>query len=93
MKITTVGLDLAKNVFHVVGINEHGKEVKKRMFRRNKLLPFFAQLPSCCVAMEACGGSHYWGRKMQALGHEVKLIPPQYVKPYLRGNKNDYNDC
>jgi transposase len=93
MNITTVGLDLAKNVFHVICVNAHGKEVKKRMLRRRQVLQFFVQLPPCCVAMEACGGSHYWGRELHALGHEVRLIPPQYVKPYLRGNKNDYNDA
>jgi len=93
MKITTIGLDLAKNVFHVVCINAQGKEVKKRMLRRNQVRPFFVQLPPCVVGMEACAGSHYWGRQLRALGHNVKLIPPQYVKPYLRGNKNDYNDA
>lgn len=82
--ITTVGLDLAKNVFHVIGIDTQGKEVKKRMLRRSQVLQFFVQLAPCCVAMESCGGSHFWGRELQALGHEVKLIPPQYVKPYLR---------
>ena len=93
MKITTVGLDLAKNIFHVVCINAQGKEVKKRMLRRKQVRPFFVQLPPCVVGMEACAGSHYWGRKLRALGHAVKLIAPQYVKPYLRGNKNDYNDA
>ena len=93
MKITTVGLDLAKNIFHVVCINAQGKEVKKRMLRRKQVRPFFVQLPPCVVGMEACAGSHYWGRKLRALGHDVKLIAPQYVKPYLRGNKNDYNDA
>jgi transposase len=93
MKITTVGLDLAKNVFHVVCFNERNKEVKKRMLRRNQMLEFFTQLPSCQVGMEACASSHYWGRELRALGHEVKLISPQHVKPYLRGNKNDYNDA
>lgn len=93
MKISTVGLDLAKNVFHVVGINAQGKEVKKRMLRRNQVRSFFVQLPPCVVGMEACASAHDWGRKLQALGHDVKLIPPQYVKPYLRGNKNDYNDA
>ena len=92
MDITTVGLDLAKNVFHVVCFNEHFKEVKKRMLRRSQVLQFFTQLPSCRIGMEACASSHYWGRELRALGHDVKLIPPQYVKPYLRGNKNDYND-
>ena len=93
MNITTIGLDLAKSVFHVVCFNEHFKEVKKRMLRRNQVLQFFTQLPPCRVGMEACASSHYWGRELRALGHEVKLIPPQYVKPYLRGNKNDYNDA
>ncbi|PLX83762.1 MAG: IS110 family transposase [Desulfuromonas sp.] len=92
MNITTVGLDLAKNVFHVVCFNKRFKEVKKRMLRRSQVLQFFAQLPSCRIGMEACASSHYWGRELRTLGHEVKLIPPQYVKPYLRGNKNDYND-
>ncbi len=93
MNIITVGLDLAKNVFHVVCFNGHFKEVKKRMLRRHQVLQFFTQLPPCRVSMEACASSHYWGRELRALGHEVKLIPPQYVKPYLRGNKNDYNDA
>lgn len=93
MNIITVGLDLAKSVFHVVCFNEHFKEVKKRMLRRNQVLQYFTQLPPCLVGMEACASSHYWGRELRALGHEVKLIPPQYVKPYLRGNKNDYNDA
>jgi len=93
MKITTVGLDLAKNVFHVVCFNERNKEVKKRMLRRKQILEFFTQLAPCQVSMEACAGSHYWGRQLRGLGHDVKLIPPQHVKPYLRGNKNDYNDA
>lgn len=93
MKITTVGLDLAKNVFHVVCFNEHNKEVRKRMLRRNQVREFFTQLPACQVSMEACAGSHHWGRQLRALGHNVKLISPQHVKPYLRGNKNDYNDA
>lgn len=93
MKISTVGLDLAKNTFHVVCFNERFKEVKKRMLRRHQVLQFFAQLPPCRIGMEACSGSNYWGRELKKLGHEIKLIPPQYVKPYLRGNKNDYNDA
>lgn len=93
MNITTVGLDLAKSVFHVACFNEHFKEVKKRMLRRNQVLQFFTQLPPCRIGMEACASSHYWGRELRAMGHDVKLIPPQYVKPYLRGNKNDYNDA
>jgi len=93
MNITTVGLDLAKSVFHVVCFNEAFNEVKKRMLRRNQMLHFFTQLPPCRVAMEACASSHYWGRQLLAMGHDVKLIPPQHVKPLLRGNKNDYNDA
>ena len=93
MNITTVGLDLAKSVLHVACFNEHFKEVKKRMLRRNQVLQFFTQLPPCRVGMEACASSHYWGRELRAMGHDVKLIPPQYVKPDLQGNKNDYNDA
>jgi len=93
MEITTVGLDLAKNIFHVVCFNNHDKEIKKKMLRRNQILEFFTQLPPCQVSMEACAGSHFWGRQLRDLGHEVKLISPQHVKPYLRGNKNDYNDA
>ena len=93
MQITSVGLDLAKNVFHVVCFDARGHEVKKRMLRRGKVSAFFAQLPSCLIGMEACGGAHYWPRTLGELGHEVKLIPAQHVKAYLRGNKNDYNDA
>lgn len=92
-KITTVGLDLAKRIFHVVGCNAAGKVVKKRVLKRAQVLRFFAQLPSCQVGMEGCGGAHYWARELTALGHQVKLIPAQYVKAYVRGNKNDYNDA
>lgn len=93
MKITTVGLDLAKNVFHVVCFDEHSKEVQKRMLQRKQVRLFFTQLQPCKIGMETCAGSHYWGRELSALGHEVKLIPAQHVKPYLRGNKNDFNDA
>ena len=92
MQITTVGLDLAKNVFHVVCFDTRGQEVKKQMLSRAKLRAFFAQLVPCLIGMEACASAHYWARELMALGHDVKLIPAQYVKPYLRGNKNDYND-
>ncbi len=92
-KITTIGLDLAKNVFHVVGCNAHGKIVRKRMLKRSQVLAYFANLPVSLVGMEACASAHYWARELGTLGHEVKLIPPQYVKPYVRGNKNDYNDA
>lgn len=92
-KITTVGLDLAKNVFHAVCCDERGKVVRKRMLKRSQVLPYFANLTECLVGMEACASAHYWARELTSLGHEVKLIPPQYVKPYVRGNKNDYNDA
>lgn len=92
-ELTTIGLDLAKNVFHVVGCDERGKVVKKRMLKRGQMLKFFVPLEPCVVGMEACASAHYWARQLGALGHAVKLIPPLYVKAYVRGNKNDYNDA
>jgi len=92
-KITTIGLDLAKNVFHAVCCDERGKVLKKRMLRRGQVLRFFATLEPCRVGMEACASAHYWARQLESLGHAVKLIPAQYVKAYVRGNKNDYNDA
>ncbi len=92
-KLTRIGLDLAKNVFHLVAFDAQGKEIKKKMLRRSQVLSDFAQLPPCLVGMEACASAHYWAREMELLGHTVRLIPPQHVKPYLRGNKNDYNDA
>jgi len=92
-KITTIGLDLAKNVFHVVCCDEQGKVVRKNMLKRSQVWAYFANLPPCLVGMEACASAHHWARELGALGHQVKLIPPQYVKPYVRGNKNDYNDA
>jgi len=92
-KITTIGLDLAKHVFHVVCCDEQGKVIRKNMLKRSQVLAYFANLPQCLVGMEACASAHHWARELGALGHEVKLIPPQYVKPYVRGNKNDYNDA
>jgi transposase len=93
MKITTVGLDIAKSVFHFVGVNKAGKLVKKKMIKRKDLIHFFAQVEPCLVVMEACGGANYWAREFQKVGHEVKLIASQYVIPYRPGNKNDYNDA
>jgi transposase len=92
-KITTIGLDLAKNVFHVVCCDAQVKVVRKNMLKRSQVLAYFANLPQCLVGMEACASAHHWARELGALGHQVKLIPPQYVKPYVRGNKNDYNDA
>jgi transposase len=92
-KITTIGLDLAKHVFHVVCCDAHGKVVRKKMLKRSKVLEYFSNLPHCRVGMEACASAHHWARELGALWHEIKLIPPQHVKPYVRGNKNDYNDA
>ena len=92
-KITTIGLDLAKHVFHVVCCDEQGKVIRKNMLKRSQVLAYFATLPSCLVGMEACASAHHWASELGALGHQVKLIPPQYVKPYVRGNKNGYNDA
>jgi transposase len=89
----TLGIDLAKNVFQLHGVDEHGVTVLRRQLRRTQVLSIIAQLPACSVAMEACASAHYWGRQIKALGHEVKLIPPQYVKPFVRGNKTDRNDA
>ena len=92
-EFNTIGLDTAKNVFHLVICDKRGKIIRKKMLRRTKLLPFFVNFPTCLVGIEACSGSHYWAREITKLGHTVKLIPAQHVKPYLRGNKNDYNDA
>jgi transposase len=93
MKITTVGFDLAKNVFQVHGVDQHGKVVLKTQLRRHQVAEFFAQLPSCMIGMEACGSAHYWARTLQGLGHTVRLISPQFVKPYVKTNKNDAADA
>jgi len=92
-KITTIGLDLAKQVFHVVCCDARGKIVRKRMLRRAQVGAYFAQLEASLVGMEACASAHHWARELEALGHTVKLLPPQFVKAYVRGNKNDYNDA
>jgi transposase len=93
MKITTVGLDLAKNVIQVHGVNETGKAVLKKAVKRDQVLPFFANLTPCLIGMEACGSAHFWARKLQTLGHTVKLMAPQFVKPYVKTNKNDAADA
>ena len=80
MVITTIGLDLAKGTFQVHGIDAHGKTVLRKKLARGKLLEFFATLLRCSVGMEACGGAHYWARELVKLGHEVRLMPPSYVK-------------
>ena len=92
-EITTVGLDLAKNVFHLVGCNAYGNEVIRRVLRRGQVLAYFSNLPFCLIGIEACAGAHFWARQFEKCGHKVRLIPPQHVKAYVRGNKNDYNDA
>lgn len=92
MNIKRVGIDLAKQVFQLHGVDRQDKVVLRRQLRRNQLLSFFATLPPCLIGMEACGGAHYWARELQKLGHTVKLMAPQFVKPYVKGNKNDAND-
>jgi transposase len=88
-EIITVGLDPAKNVFPAHGADASGLGVLRRKPRRDQVLAFFRQLPSCVVAMEACGGAHFRGREIGKLGHEVRLIPPACVKPFLKRQKND----
>ena len=91
--VTVVGLDIAKNVFQVHGVDAKGATIVARSVRRGQLLSFFAALPRCLVGIEACSSAHHWGRALSELGHEVKLIPPAYVKPYVRRNKNDAVDA
>ena len=93
MDITTIGFDLAKTVFQVHGADGERRVVLRRKLRRGKVLAFFAGLPSCLVGMEACASAHYWARELQALGHKVRLIPPQYVRPFVKTNKNDAADA
>lgn len=93
MKITTAGIDLAKNLMQVHGVDERGKVVLRRQLRRNQVLPFFANIPPCLIGMEACGSAHHWARKLEELGHNVKLMAPQFVKPYVKTNKNDIADA
>ncbi|MFB2903456.1 IS110 family transposase [Aeromonas jandaei] len=93
MKITTIGIDLAKNVFQVHGVDERGKVLLKKPLKRDQMFPFFANLPPCLIGMEACGSAHFWANKLQGLGHTVKLMAPQFVKPYVKTNKNDAADA
>jgi transposase len=93
MQITTVGLDLAKCVFQVHGVDAAGVVVVRKALRRAQVLPFFAKLPPCLVGIEACGTSHHWARELIRLGHEVRLMPPAYVKPYVKRGKTDAADA
>jgi transposase len=90
---SVLGLDLAKRVFHVVGMDETGQVVLKKRLTRDALLPFIAQLPPLVMGMEACGGAHYWARRFREYGHTPKLMAPQFVKPYVKSNKNDPGDA
>jgi transposase len=92
-QVSTIGLDIAKHVFHVHGADERGVAVFSRRLSRAKVLEFFASQPRCVVALEACGGAHHWARQLIALGHEVRLIAPAYVKPFVKRNKNDALDA
>ena len=93
MQLTTVGLDIAKNTFQVHGIARHGQPLLKRKLSRGHVLEFFANLPGCVIGLEACAGAHYWARELIKLGHEVRLMPPQYVRPYVKTNKHDAADA
>ena len=92
-EVSTIGLDIAKQVFHAHGADASGAMLFSRRITRQKLIQFFASQPSCTVAMEACAGAHHWGRELMTLGHEVRLIPPAYVKPFVKRQKNDAADA
>ena len=93
MQVARIGLDIAKSVFQVHGVDEHGKVVVRKQLTRSKGLTYFAQLPACRSGMEACGSAHYWGRELQKLGHDVRLMAVQLIKPYRTKQKNDRNDA
>src|SRR5258708_16732257 len=92
-EITTIGLDLGKHVFQVHGVDAEGTTVLRRQLRRGQVLAFFSRLPRCVIGLEACATAHYWARELAALGHEVRLMPAQYVKAYIKRNKNDAADA
>jgi transposase len=93
MDVTTIGLDVAKQVFQVHGVDAHGKVVVRKQLRRKEVVAYFTNLPLCEIGMEACSSSHYWARRLQGLGHTVKLMAPQFVRPYVKTNKNDARDA
>src|SRR4051794_11554951 len=91
--VTTIGLDIAKSVFQVHGVDAAGNVIVRRQLKRRYVLPFFQKLPPCLVGIEACASSHHWSRELQSLGHKVRLMPPAYVKPYVKRQKNDATDA
>jgi len=93
MKITTIGIDLAKTLFQLHGVDKHGKVGLRKQLKRKDVLSFFANLEPCLIGMEACGSAHYWARKLSELGHTVRLMAPQFVKPYVQANNNDMRDA
>ena len=93
MQVITFGIDLAKNVFQIHGVDAAGHTVVKKQLKRDQLAPYFANVAPATIGMEACSSAHYWARKLQGMGHSVKLMAPQFVKPYVKGNKNDANDA
>jgi transposase len=93
MELHTIGIDLGKTVFHLVGLNQRGEVVVRKKFSRRQLLQFTANLQVDLIGMEACGGAHFLGRALREQGHEVRLMPAQYVKPYVKTNKNDFIDA
>lgn len=93
MKATVLGIDLAKSVFQIHGVDAHGKVCIQKKLNRNQVMPFIANLPQCLIGVEACGTSHYWVRQFKKCGHTVKVMPPQFVKPFVKSNKNDANDA
>jgi transposase len=93
MKITTIGVDLAKAVFQIHGVDERGKVAVRKQLKRSDMSSYFANLETCLIGMEACGSAHHWARKLQGFGHTVKLMSPQFVKPYVKTNKNDMADA
>ena len=93
MEMRTIGIDLGKTVFHLVGVNARGEVVVRKKYSRTQLLRFTSNLRECLIGMEACGGSHFLGRALREQGHDVRLMPAQYVKPYVKTNKNDYIDA
>ena len=93
MNLTTLGIDLAKTSFSLVGMDKHGKVILRKTLKRAQLLPFVAQCPPCLIGMEACSGAHYWGREFRKLGHDIGIIASKFIAPFRKGGKNDNNDA